>query len=110
MVLTGSRTSRIAAGASLAIRLAQLREIKRPAGDQFRLTDGEWHFNLETRAAEMSAGVWELRAVLSDGTKHSMDSAQVMALAELRRHGAGSGGWATRDSSGAFSLCLSVDS
>jgi hypothetical protein len=41
------------------------------AGDQFRLTDGEWHFNLDTKATGMSAGIWLLRATLSDGSQHT---------------------------------------
>jgi len=41
-------------------------------GSQFRLADGEWHFNLDTRAAGMSVGKWELVATLSDGSRHSV--------------------------------------
>lgn len=41
-------------------------------GDQFRLTGGEWHFNLDTRATGMRAGIWLLRATLSDGSQHSV--------------------------------------
>jgi hypothetical protein len=40
-------------------------------GDQFRLTDGQWHFNLDSKATGMSAGVWLVRATLSDGSQHS---------------------------------------
>ena len=40
-------------------------------GDQFRLTDLQWQFNLDTRATGMSAGIWLLRATLSDGSQHS---------------------------------------
>ncbi|PYI80331.1 MAG: hypothetical protein DME26_21780 [Verrucomicrobia bacterium] len=40
-------------------------------GDQFRLVDGQWQFNLDTRATGMSVGIWLLRAMLSDGTQHS---------------------------------------
>jgi hypothetical protein len=41
------------------------------SGDEFRLTDSEWHFNLDTKAAGMTAGVWLLRATLSDGSRHT---------------------------------------
>ncbi len=41
-------------------------------GDEFRLTGGEWHFNLDTQATGMSAGIWLLRATLSDGSQHSV--------------------------------------
>ena len=40
-------------------------------GNQFRLTDSEWHFNLDTKAIGMNAGIWLLRATLSDGSQHS---------------------------------------
>ncbi len=40
-------------------------------GDQFRLADGQWLFNLDTKATGMSSGVWLLRATLSDGSRHS---------------------------------------
>ena len=38
-------------------------------GNQFRLTDGEWHFNLSTRSG-FSTGTWKLIATLSDGSTH----------------------------------------
>ncbi len=38
-------------------------------GNQFRLTDGEWHFNLSTRTS-FSTGTWKLIATLSDGSTH----------------------------------------
>ena len=41
-------------------------------GNQFRLTDDEWHFNLDTKATGMTAGTWLLRATLSDGSQHSV--------------------------------------
>jgi hypothetical protein len=41
-------------------------------GNQFRSTNGEWHFNLDTKATEMSTGKWQLIATLSDGTLHSV--------------------------------------
>jgi len=40
-------------------------------GNQFRLTDSQWHFNLDTKATGMTVGTWELRATLSDGSRHS---------------------------------------
>jgi hypothetical protein len=40
-------------------------------GDQFRLSDGQWLFNLDTKATGMSTGIWLLRATLSDGSQHS---------------------------------------
>jgi len=39
-------------------------------GDQFRLSDSQWHFNLDTKATGMSVGIWLLRATLSDGSQH----------------------------------------
>jgi len=38
-------------------------------GNQFRLTDGEWHFNLGTRTG-FSTGTWKLIATLADGGTH----------------------------------------
>jgi len=40
-------------------------------GDQFRLTDSQWELNLDTKATGMSAGIWLLRATLSDASQHS---------------------------------------
>lgn len=40
-------------------------------GNQFRLADGTWHFNLDAQATGMSAGIWLLTATLSDGSQHS---------------------------------------
>jgi hypothetical protein len=40
-------------------------------GNVFRLTDGQWHFNLDTKATGMSPGKWLIIALLSDGTQHS---------------------------------------
>ncbi|MBI3848900.1 MAG: HYR domain-containing protein [Verrucomicrobia bacterium] len=40
-------------------------------GDQFRLTSGQWQFNLDTKGTGMSTGIWLLRATLSDGSQHS---------------------------------------
>jgi hypothetical protein len=39
-------------------------------GDQFRLSDGQWIFNLDTKATGMGTGIWLLRATLSDGSQH----------------------------------------
>ena len=39
-------------------------------GDQFLLTDGQWNFNLNTKATGMSVGIWQLSAKLSDGSTH----------------------------------------
>jgi hypothetical protein len=41
-------------------------------GNQFRLTDDQWHFNLDTKATGMSTGIWLLRATLSDASQHSV--------------------------------------
>lgn len=38
-------------------------------GNQFRLTDGGWHFNLSTRTG-FSQGTWKLIAKLSDNSQH----------------------------------------
>ncbi len=40
-------------------------------GNQFRLTDGGWHFNLSTRTG-FSQGTWNLIATLSDGSQHDV--------------------------------------
>ncbi len=40
-------------------------------GNQFRLANSEWHFNLDTKAAGMSTGKWQIIATLSDGSLHS---------------------------------------
>jgi hypothetical protein len=37
-------------------------------GTQFRLTDSQWHYNLNTKP--LSQGTWQLIATLSDGSKH----------------------------------------
>jgi Bacterial Ig-like domain (group 3)/MBG domain (YGX type)/Galactose oxidase, central domain len=43
------------------------------SGNQFRLTDGEWHFNLNTKALGGNAsGVWLLRATLFDGSTYTV--------------------------------------
>jgi len=39
-------------------------------GNQFRLTDGQWHFNLDTQSTGMTKGIWQLVATLSDGSQH----------------------------------------
>jgi hypothetical protein len=41
-------------------------------GNEFRLAEGHWQFNLDTRATGMSVGIWLLTAHLSDGSKHSV--------------------------------------
>lgn len=40
-------------------------------GNQFRLAGGQWHFNLDTKAAGMTPGIWQLVATLSDGSQHT---------------------------------------
>ena len=39
-------------------------------GNQFRLADSQWHFNLDTKAAGMTTGIWQLVATLADGSHH----------------------------------------
>ncbi len=39
-------------------------------GNQFRLADSQWHFNLDTKGTGMSVGIWQLIATLSDGSQH----------------------------------------
>lgn len=39
-------------------------------GNQFRLVDGQWHFNLDTKTTGMGRGIWQLRATLADGSQH----------------------------------------
>jgi hypothetical protein len=41
-------------------------------GNLFRLTNGEWRFNLDTKATGMSIGIWQLIATLSDGSRHTV--------------------------------------
>jgi len=38
-------------------------------GNQFRLTDSQWHYNLSTKSG-FSEGTWKLVATLSDGSSH----------------------------------------
>jgi hypothetical protein len=38
------------------------------AGNQFRLTGTEWHFNLSTKGGGFKAGTWLLKATLQDGS------------------------------------------
>jgi hypothetical protein len=40
-------------------------------GNQFRLTDSEWHFNLSTKGG-FRAGTWILQATLQDGSIHTV--------------------------------------
>ena len=41
------------------------------AGNLFRLTDGEWHFNINTKGlGNNGQGVWYLEATLFDGSKY----------------------------------------
>jgi N-acetylneuraminic acid mutarotase len=39
-------------------------------GNQFRLADGQWHFNLDTKLTGMTTGIWQLMPTLSDGSQH----------------------------------------
>jgi len=41
-------------------------------GNQFRLTDSEWHFNLSTKGGGFSQGTWMLTATLQDGSIHTV--------------------------------------
>ncbi len=42
-------------------------------GNQFRLTDGEWHYNLNTKGFGANGqGVWLLKATLFDGSTYSV--------------------------------------
>jgi N-acetylneuraminic acid mutarotase len=40
-------------------------------GNQFRFSEGEWRFNLNTRSTGLSVGIWKLIVTLSDGTQHT---------------------------------------
>jgi hypothetical protein len=42
------------------------------SGNLFRQADGEWHFNLDTKATGMSVGIWQLIATLADGSSHTV--------------------------------------
>jgi hypothetical protein len=40
-------------------------------GNQFRLTDSQWHFNMSTKGGTgFSAGTWLIEAMLADGSTH----------------------------------------
>lgn len=39
-------------------------------GNQFRLVDDQWQFNLDTKATGLSIGIWQLVATMSDGSEH----------------------------------------
>jgi hypothetical protein len=41
-------------------------------GDQFRLSSGQWQFNLDTKGTGMSVGIWQMVATLSDGSQHKV--------------------------------------
>ena len=42
-------------------------------GNQFRLTDGEWHYNLNTKGfGNNGQGTWLLKATLFDGSTYSV--------------------------------------
>jgi hypothetical protein len=41
-------------------------------GNQFRLTDSQWHFNLSTKGNGFSQGTWLLKATLQDGSIHTV--------------------------------------
>ncbi len=41
-------------------------------GNQFRYADGQWQFNLDTKATGMTKGVWKVTATLSDKSQHSV--------------------------------------
>jgi hypothetical protein len=41
-------------------------------GNQFRLTDAQWHFNLSTKGALFTQGTWLLQATLEDGSLHTV--------------------------------------
>jgi hypothetical protein len=42
-------------------------------GNQFRLTDGEWHFNLNTKGfGNNGQGIWLLKATLFDGSSYTV--------------------------------------
>ena len=41
-------------------------------GNEFRLTDSQWHFNLSTKKGLFSEGTWLLKATLADGTSHTV--------------------------------------
>jgi uncharacterized repeat protein (TIGR03803 family) len=41
-------------------------------GNQFRFSDGQWQFNLDTKGTGLSVGVWQLIATLSDASTHNV--------------------------------------
>jgi len=40
------------------------------SGNRFELKGGEWHFNIDTRITQLTTGIWQLLATLSDGSRH----------------------------------------
>lgn len=40
-------------------------------GDEFLLSNGQWIFNLDTKATGMTIGIWQLVAILSDASQHT---------------------------------------
>jgi hypothetical protein len=41
------------------------------SGNQFALTGSDWHFNLDTKASHVDAGIWQILLTLSDGSQHT---------------------------------------
>jgi MBG domain-containing protein len=41
-------------------------------GNQFRLTDSQWHYNMDTKGGGFSTGTWLIRANLQDGSSYSV--------------------------------------
>jgi hypothetical protein len=41
------------------------------SGNQFALTGSDWHFNLDTKASHVNAGIWQMLLTLSDGSQHT---------------------------------------
>jgi hypothetical protein len=40
-------------------------------GNEFRLTDSQWHFNMSTKSGTgFTKGIWQIVATLEDGTRH----------------------------------------
>jgi hypothetical protein len=41
-------------------------------GNQFRLSGEDWQFNLDTKSAGLTTGIWQLAATLSDASQHTV--------------------------------------
>jgi sugar lactone lactonase YvrE len=75
LVLDGEHTLQVikySSATTFGPPLAAIPQDVASPGNQFRLSDGQWQFNLDTKATGMSAGIWQFVATLSDASQHSV--------------------------------------